>query len=152
MQLDKVNETGQAPTDEEVAALEQAVGFKVPEDYLALLKDTQRTYPSLNEFTMADGERESVSFFYSFVDAAEYCRIHILEGHTPPFLPIARALDGFISLDVKSDGPSFGAVYFIDSEFLNANSPTYVAKNVEAFLSLLKPDLKMADILKASQA
>ncbi|MFD3162899.1 SMI1/KNR4 family protein [Herpetosiphon sp. NSE202] len=156
---------GFAPTNEQaVAAFEQELGCRLPEDYRAFLLEHNGGQPELTVFNMHSNlmpdDQSIIHYFLSLDPAAESSEIRqVIRTYTKyetripaELLPIAHDLGGnLICLGIR--GEQRGKVYFWDHEFeLEAEEMGDLYYNVsccspsfQAFVESLLPESILDD-------
>jgi cell wall assembly regulator SMI1 len=127
------------PTREQIADVEAAIGYDVPERYKEFLKEFNGAIPQENIFDFPGGAKQScVHEFLPLSEVVDVYNSGNFDKH-PTLLPIAVDSTGnFICTSLGEDRA--GEVYFLDHEL--TDDPAGVSRlagSIPQFLEMLQP-------------
>jgi hypothetical protein len=145
------------PNDAEIERLEETIGYRLPADFIAFVKDAQAGVPESNVIVLPDGHTTSLSCFDDFFELDEnfaLIRSNYAEDRLPPLLAFADdSVGNYFCLHLGAQ--NYGAVSFLEHEeaILQFLAPTFTD-----FLGLVKEDnstppvLNMDNVISVSGA
>lgn len=181
VEMKKVNPSGIAPTPEQIKALEDAIGHKIPQDYIDLISDPNAAFPRFNSFPAPDedGGFTQSSRLPEFIawkalkDVYDEFNVEYEkddeDSDFPPFtfngnsdikgfLPIVRTNDSpelLVCLNVDETRQDYGAVYFTNISWdFGLNELVKLAPSVSEFMRTVQPPkpLTQAEIEACARA
>lgn len=111
-------------SDKQVREVEQAIGWRLPEDYLTVVRVNQGRFPKPNAFDLADGDGSAINYLLAFeggISTSILARMAMMEDALPPdivryIVPFANDGGGnVLCFDYRTD-PENPAVVFWDHE------------------------------------
>lgn len=132
-----------APTGDEVAAVEVAIGMELPRDYVDFLQTCNGAFFSDNVFDIPGGNHAGISQAIPF-EKVLYEKSLVDQTGDFGFVPIAYAEGGnYVCFATRGSGA--GQIYFCDHEIAGEEAFFLLAPSLAEFLGSMKP-FSIADV------